>query len=207
MNIRSKESLIKASLRESPRVKLLGKSAKMAFNQRFLKRVLLLFCWLYGSLGSVCGELDVTANLDQYGKAITLALRDERIRVLKELRVSPTKSSNPTFSELLELINERLAAKKLGYRIVVHVSEKTKLWWEAARAMTLSESNEMLSADAAARHEYLRTASCWDIAMLVGLNCGMPDAMFVDSAVIFSPEKGSLPYTLKEHIPPRGVVK
>lgn len=163
----------------------------------------LLFCGvLFGTLIACFADLAVS-DLNQLGAIIPSSGREERVHLLKDLRLPATKNLDPTFSELLELVNRQLAAKKAAFRISVHVNQGALAWWEAARKMTLSESYEMRSANAEKRRDYLQAASGWDIVNLVSLGWGTPDPLFFKTAIVLSPEVGALPSTLKEHLPIR----
>lgn len=168
------------------------------------KHATVLFCCvLFHTLNACSTELATVSDLNQLGRMIPSSLREERVRLLKDVRLPATKNLDPTFPELLELVNEQLAARKMAFRLSVHISKGAEAWWKAARKMTLSESYEMRSADAKGRRKYLTTVSGWDIVKLVSLGWGTPDPLFFDSAIILSPEVGGLPGTLKEHLPAR----
>lgn len=166
------------------------------------RRALLPLAWALVSAATTFAELAVS-DLEQLGPTVSSNVQGERVRLLKGLRLPATKNSDPTFAELIELVNKQLNAKKAAFHIAVHVNKRASAWWEAAKKMTLSESYEMRSADAKKRSEYLQAASAWDIVNLVSLSWGTPDPLFFKSAIILSPEVGSLPTTLKEHQPER----
>lgn len=168
------------------------------------KRAAMIFCWLlYCALTASSAELSTVSDLNQLGRIIPSSLREKRVGLLKKTRLPATRNSNPTFPEMLELVNEELAAQKAAFRLSVHVGKGSEAWWKEARKMTLSESYEMRSADAPSRRKYLTTASGWDIVKLVSLGWGTPDPLFFKSALTLSSEVGSLPETLKEHLPVR----
>lgn len=160
---------------------------------------MLLFYWLLGSSMPCFADL-VVHDLDQFGKVLPEKLYENRVRYLKGLRLTPVKSGDPGFTQMLNRVNERLAEARLDFRIAVHVSKASQEWWTSASKMTLSDTYELKASDAEKRGKYLQAASAWDVIQIICVSWGTPNPLFFNSAVILSPEVGYRPETLKQHL-------
>ena len=149
---------------------------------------------------AVDGNLTVK-NLHGISGELSLAEQDERNEVLKQIKLVDVSDDNPSFPELIELINAQLYAHKKGFQIVVHVDPTSKSWWEAAKKLRLSEVVDFRGKDAAARKDFLKNANAFDIIRIIGENWGTPGPLQFHSKMVLSPKYGSVPYSLKEHLP------
>lgn len=146
---------------------------------------------IFGMLFPQAHAVEIVRDLNNYKLSRSA---DKQCLELQHLRLDSITDSDPTFEQLIDMINLRLAGAKSHSRFAIHVANDRKKFWQIVRKTKMSSLDPARFATKRSRIEFLSTASIWDIVTDVGLRVAYGSPMFFGNTIVLSDSVGGGDY-------------
>ena len=128
----------------------------------------------------------VITELDPPSELLSSENIDKRIEVLQKIHLPAADNDNPRLWTLIEEINLILNHTNASFRLIIHTSKRSSLYWNLMREKKLADSDDADTKSVEARRKYLRTASVWEIITRLGENFASGRPIFYNDKIVFS---------------------